>query len=198
MASVDHAGWLAALQALLPPGRAFTRDPSSVLTKFLSAIASMFLAAQLWLEDLLEQADPRRATSMLPDWERLLALPDRCTPAGQQLGDRQRAAYQRLVEQGGQSRPYFIGLAALLGEPGVTITEFKRFTCNSNCNDALCGPSDVFFWRVNIPHPALNVRRFNCNSPCTAALKEYTPSLIECAFRERKPAHTHVAFSYAA
>jgi uncharacterized protein YmfQ (DUF2313 family) len=194
----NHAGWLATLQALMPPGRAFTRAPGSMWTKLLSALAAMLLAVQLKLEDLLEQADPRKATSMLPDWERMLALPDRCTPAGQQIADRQRAAYQRLVEEGGQSRPYFIGLSLLLGEPDVTITEFRRFTCNSNCNDALCGPGDVFAWRVNIPHPAQDVRWFNCNSPCTAALQEYTPSLIECALTERKPAETNVLFSYAA
>lgn len=194
--AVSQAAWLASLQALLPPGRAFTREPDSLLSKLLGAIAAMLLAAQLKLEDLLDQADPRRATSMLADWERLLALPDHCTPAGQQLADRQRAAYQRLVEQGGQSNPYFIRMAELLGEPGVSISEFRRFTCNSNCNDALYGPGDVFAWRVNIPHPALNARLFNCNSPCDAALQEYTPSPIECALTKRKPAHTNVIFSY--
>lgn len=105
--AVTLQAWVAALQAMLPPGRAFTRESDSVLTKVLSAIAAMFLATQLKLEALLEQADPRRATSMLSDWERCLGLPDHCTPAGQQLADRQRAAFQRLTEQGGQSRPYF-------------------------------------------------------------------------------------------
>lgn len=195
---VTLQAWLAALQAMLPPGRAFTREPDGNLTKLLSAIAAMFLAAQLKLEALLDEADPRRATSMLPDWERTLGLPDHCTPAGQQLVDRQRAAFQRLTEQGGQSRAYFIGLGALLGEPVVTVTEFKRMTCNSSCNDALYGAPDKFAWRVNIPHAALNVRKMNCNSSCNSALQEYTPSVIECAIAERKPAHTNVLFAYAA
>ena len=195
---VTLQAWLSALQSLLPPGRAFTREPDSVLSKLLGAIAAMFLAAQLKLEDLLKQADPRNATSMLPDWERLLALPDHCTPAGQQSADRQRVAFQRLTEQGGQSRAYFIGLTALLGEPNVTISEFKSFTCNSNCNAALLSLADRFVWRVNIPRAALNARLMNCNSPCTVALQQYSPSVIECAFKERKPAHTNVIFAYAA
>lgn len=185
--------WLSALQAMLPPGRAFTREPDSVLSQLLSAIAAMFLAVQLKLENLLEQADPRHATSMLADWERLLGL-----SAGQQQVDRQRSAYQRLVEQGGQSRSYFIGLAELLGEPGVTITEFGSFTCNSNCNAALYSPANRFVWRVNIPHAALNTRFMNCNSPCNVALQQYTPSVIERAFTDRKPAHTTVIFAYTA
>lgn len=195
---VTLQAWIAALQAMLPPGRAFTREPDSVLSKLLGAIAAMFLATQLKLEDLLEQADPRHATSMLPDWERFLGLPDHCTPAGQQLADRQRAAFQRLTEQGGQSRAYFIGLANLLGEPAVTISEFKRFTCTSNCNQAVISQADLFAWRVNIPRAALNPRVMTCNSPCNVALQAYTPSVIECAFKERKPAHTNVIFAYAA
>lgn len=196
--AVVPTNWLGALQALLPPGKAFNRDPDSVLTRFLSAIAAMYLAAQLWLEDLLAQADPRRATALLERWETLLALPDACTPAGQQIPDRQRAAYQRLVEQGGQSRAYFIGLAELLGEPGIAISEFQRFSCNSACDTALYSEADVFTWRVAIPRPVQSVRFFSCNSPCDAGLQEYAPSTIECAFRERKPAHTDVVFTYTA
>lgn len=194
---VTLQAWLAALQAMLPPGLAFTREPDSKLAKLLSAVAAMFLAAQLKLEALLQEADPRRATSMLPDWERLLGLPDHCTPAGQQLIDRQRAAFQRLTEQGGQSRAYFIALADLLGEAGVLITEFRRFTCQSACDAGLYSAADVFTWLVTIPRPALNVRPFDCNSACDSGLQEYTPSVIECAINERKPAHTKVIFAYA-
>lgn len=196
--AVTLQAWLSALQAMLPPGRAFTRSPDSVLTKLLTAFAAMFLATQLKLDALLEERDPRQATSMLPDWEQMLALPDHCTPAGQQLADRQRAAFQRLTEQGGQSRPYFIDLSALLGEPLVTISEFRPFNCGNSANDALYSEADSFAWRVNIPRPALSARPFNCNSPCDAALQQYTPSVIECALRERKPAHTSVIFAYAA
>lgn len=195
---VTLRAWLTALQAMLPPGRAFTREPGSVLTAVLESIAAMFLALQLKAEALLVEADPRRATSLLTDWERMLGLPDHCTPAGQSLADRQRAAYQRLTEQGGQSRAYFTGLAVLLGEPGVTISEFRPFTCNSACDAALYSVGDVFTWLVSIPRPALGVRNFDSNSACDSALQEYTPSPIECAIRERKPAHTNVIFAYAA
>lgn len=197
---VTESGWLTALQALLPPGRAFTREPGSILTKVLSAVAASLLTAQLVFEDLLDQADPRRANGMLPDWERLLALPDSCTPVGQQLVDRQRLAYQRLVELGGQSRAYFMELAELLGETGVTISEFGRsgFTVASNCNSGLFSQADRHVWRVNIPRPAFNARLMTCNSDCDSALQEYTPSVIECAFKRRKPAHTTVIFAYQA
>lgn len=195
---MNTAAWLASLQALLPPGSALTREPGARLTRLLQAIAAMFAQAQGRFESLATQsADPLVATDMLPDWERVLALPDNCM-ADQDLSvqDRQRIAGQRLVEQGGQSRAYFIDLAARLGEPGVTITEFRRFTCNSACDDALYSYPDKFYWRVNFPHPANNVRFMNCNDHCNSPLQQYQPSLAECPISERKPAHTHVIFSY--
>ncbi len=197
---VTLEAWLLALQALLPPGRALVREPGAVLTRLLESFAALLLSAQLLLEDLAVQYDPRRALSMLPDWERLLGLPDACAPAGQQVPDRQVAAFGRLTEFGGQSRAYFIDLAQRNGEAGVTITDgasFAPMNCNSNCNSALFSIADRFVWRVNIPHPALNARTMTCNSACDSALQMYTPSTIECMFNERKPAHTSVIFAYA-
>jgi len=191
--------WLASLQALLPPGRAFTREPEANFTKLLEAMAAMFSSAESLAVELRNQsADPLSATDMLPDWERLLGLPDDClVDVALSLSDRQRIAGQRLVELGGQSRAHFIDLAARLGEPGCTISEFRPFNCNDDCNDALNGADDRFTWRVNIPHPAADVRLMTCSDDCTSALQEFTPSLIECPISERRPAHTTVIFSYA-
>lgn len=196
--ALNTAAWLTALQALLPPGEALTREPGARLTRLFEAIAALFSQAQQRAESLQAQsADPLVATDMLPDWERLLGLPDDCMASlNLSLQDRQRIAGQRLVEQGGQSRAYFIDLAARLGEPGVTVTEFRRFTCNSDCNDALYSAPDRFYWRVNFPHPANNARFMNCNDSCDSPLQQYQPSLAECPISERKPAHTNVIFSY--
>lgn len=192
--------WLASLQALLPPGRAFTREPDANFTKLLEAVSAMFSSAESLAVDLRNQsADPQIATSMLPDWERLLGLPDDCT-AGLDLSTplRQRAASARLVELGGQSRAYFIALAEAYGEPGCTIDDgFAQMTCNDDCNDALYSLADVFTWRVNIPRPIDQVEAMTCNSDCNDALASFSLALAECPITERKPAHTQVIFSYA-
>lgn len=112
--------------------------------------------------------------------------------------DRQLGAFQRLIEQGGQSIPYFIGIANALGEVGVTITELRGMNCNDDCNAALNTAADNYTWQVNIPRAAANARLANCSdSNCNSSLEDFTPSLIECAFNERKPAHTTVLFVYA-
>lgn len=200
MAAMNVRAWLASLQALLPPGAGLTREPGAVLTQALEAVAAQLARAEDRAIDLRNQSsDPLIATDMLPDWERLLGLPDDCM-AGQALSvvDRQRIAGQRLVEVGGQSRAYFLDMAQRLGEPGCTITEFRPANCNDHCNDALYSEADRYSWRVNVPHAANNARLANCNDNCNDALQMYTPSLIECPINERKPAHTNVLFAYAA
>lgn len=191
--------WRAALQALLPPGDSLTREPGAKLTQLLDAFAAMLGRAQERLEDLaVQSSDPLQASEMLADWERLLGLPDDCMVGLQlSLDERRAIALQRLTELGGQSRAYFIDLATSLGEPGCTITEFRPMTCNDDCNDALYSEADRFVWRVNIPHPAANLRNMTCNDDCNDALQIYRPSLIECPISERKPAHTIVQFAYA-
>jgi uncharacterized protein YmfQ (DUF2313 family) len=193
------ARWLEALQALLPPGRAFTREPGSVLTRLLSAIAAVLAAVQINIEALAAQSDPRLAVSMLSDWEAMLGLPDSCSVAlNQGVLARASLAYQRLTEVGGQSRAYFTSMAQLLGEPGVTISEFSPMHCNDDCNDSLYSQADAFAWRVNIPRAAQSVVQASCNSTCNDFLQAYVPALLECAFQKRKPAHNQVIFAYNA
>lgn len=189
--------YLGQLQALMPSGAAWPRDPEHVQTRTLAALAEELARVSARFDDLSNEADVRAADEMLADWERLLGLPDDCQ-VGLELSlvDRRRVATQRLVEQGGQSAAYFIALAELLGEPGCTITEFRPTNCNDDCNDALYSEQDRFAWRVNIPHAASGLRPANCNDDCNDALDIFTASLIECPITERKPAHTNVLFTY--
>lgn len=193
------AQYVAHLQALLPQGPAWPREPDSVTTKLLQGLAEELARLDARFDDLVEETDVRTATELLTEWERVLGLPDDCL-AGQDLSliERRRLAQQRLVEQGGQSAGYFIGLAALLGQPGCTVTEFRPMNCNDDCNDALYSPEDRFNWQLNIPAPSIGARAMNCNDDCSDPLDFYTPSLVECPIRERKPAHTNVFFTYTA
>lgn len=189
--------YLAQLQALLPSGAAWTREPDADLTNAMLAIATELARVDARLDDLVNEGDVRTATELMTDWERVLGLPDDCMAnTVLTLAQRRLLALQRLVEEGGQSAAYFIGLAELLGEPGCTVSEFRPMNCNDNCNSALGSAADRFTWRFNIPHAPANLRPINCNDNCNSAMQIYTPSLPECPIRERKPAHTQVLFTY--
>lgn len=186
--------YVAQLRALLPGGPAWG---DGITARLLEGWAEEFKRVDERISALVEEADPRKADELLPEWERLLGLPDECTQElDLSLGERRRLAWQKLTATGGASRAYFIGLAETLGVAGVTITEFRQFSCQGTCNDPVHSLADEFVWRVNVPQPLDNVRPMNCGDDCTDALQQYTPNLIECPIRDRRPAHTAVIFGY--
>ena len=179
------------LQALLPPGMAWPRDPDAVLTALLRAWADEFAREGRRVDDLLNEFIPTQERELVPDWENLLGL----SPASLSIDQRRAAVGNKLATVGGQSRQYFIGLATLLGYTGMTIDEFSPMTCNGNCNNALTSVDDAYVWRVNLP-AAGGVFTASCNSDCNSPLSSWSHALIEGVFRKLRAADTDVIFAY--
>lgn len=154
-------------------------------------------AAQLAADSLVREADPSATYQLLADWERVLGLPDDCVETlSLTINQRLVAVKTKFTSQGGQSRAFFIGLAASLGIPGATIDEFKPASCNSNCNAQLWSQADRFAWRLNLSG-AQRIKGANCNSNCNAQLQSWAYSaMLECIVNKFKPAHTTAIFNY--
>lgn len=190
------ADYLSQLQALLPVGLAWPREPDSTLTKLLAGWADEFARLDTRAMRLIEEADPRTTEELLPDWERVLGLPDPCMPDGAGLQQRRAAVTARLTGIGGQSRVYFIGLAADLGVE-ITITELQPFRCGTGeCGDTIFDPEVVFTWQVNLPADVARVVQFRMGeSTAGERLLEMDVGALECLFSRLKPAHTQVVFA---
>lgn len=192
---LTEADYLAELQALLPPG-GLTRDPDAVLTKLLSVFAASLARVDALATALLEEADPRTTVQLLPDWERVLGLPDKCA-GGESLTLQERRAWLvgRMTARGGQSRAWFISLAASLGY-AIAIDEFRPFTCGlSVCGEQLAPEATWTVWRVRMPATPIYWFRAGA-SVCGERLGSQAAGWIECLFRRLKPAHTTVLFTY--
>lgn len=192
------ADYLVQLQALLPHGLAWPRASDATLTRLLGAWADDLARADQRAADLLAESDPRLTSEILLDWERVAGLPDPCVAlAGvEQTTEQRRAALvAKLTSLGGQSRQYFIDLAAALGYPGATIDEYRTMKCNSNCNDALWSIEDRFVWLLNLPSDG-GTFIMNCDSPCDSALASWGDEAIECRVQKLKPAHTTALVAY--
>jgi len=134
---------LPAVLALAPRGAAWGTDEagdgrgaSPVMLRVWRAIASW--AADLNRRDfaVATQALPSAITTSLPDWEREYGLPDPCLSSQTSVADRIAAVQARFGALGGQSREYFICLAASLGY-AVTIEEPTQFFVDgSECIDS--------------------------------------------------------------
>lgn len=180
------------LKRLLPP---VVYDPNApLLAAELDAEGAALDTAQIAAELILAEADPRSTSYLLPGWERVLGLPDPCVGALPTIEQRRDAVVAKVMMKGGQSRPFFIGLAAKLGFT-ITITEFSQFSVISPVNAPLCGWEWCFTWQVNAP--INTVRRWSVLSGVNEPLSTWGNQLLECAIKRFKPAHTYVQFSYS-
>lgn len=182
------------LMALQPPGLALPVDLDSNWAALLEAIAEELARVDARGDDLLDEADPRVTYELLADWERVAGLPDACAPLNDTVERRRNALLGKLTGTGGQSREYFIALAASLGFQ-VTIDEFDPFDVNDTVDDSIFGSDWRFAWRVNAP--GNTVAYFNVGSGVNEPLADWGNDLLECAIDARKPAHTHVLFAYS-
>lgn len=171
--------YLIQLQQLLPTGPAWPREPDSVLSALLHGLAAEFARLDGRADWLLEEADPRTATELLEDWERVVGIPDECAGQGDTVAARRAAAHQKLAELGGQNAAYFLGIAKVLGFTGV-ILEYRPFVAGDHAGDLLYGDAWVFHWTLEITQETGDVDR----------------AVLECVIGRAKPAHTTVNFTY--
>ncbi len=197
--TIDAASYADQLLQLLPPGRAWSRDRGSVLAQLIGGMAEEFARVDARAGVLVDEADPRTALELLPEWERVAGLPDTCTGRPDNVGERQIALAVKLAAQGGQSIRYFTSLAEQLGY-FVEITETSPAAIGMRCDGRLNGEPWAFAWRVEVLVSAEDFRnRFavaDCNSRLGVRLRGYSALDIECLIRRAKPAHTSVMFSY--
>lgn len=190
--------YLTQLQALLPPGAAWTRDPDATLTRLLHAFADGLARIDARATDLLREADPREALELIPEWLAAFGLPDECTDAAslETLAGQRAALLARVTQQGGATAAYLIGLAADIGFE-ITITEIRPSVCGVMvCGDELIPGEAIFSFEVNAP--ATSVIEAECgNMQCGDPLGYIEPNeVLECVIRRYMPAHLVPIFLY--
>lgn len=186
--------YLNQLQALLPLGAAWPRDAESTLTKLLHAFADELARVDGRAAALIDEADPRTTSEMLADWERVAGLPDSCVAVEQSTAQRIAALVTKLTTIGGQSRAYYIALAATLGY-AITITEFNEHSVDDDVDALLYSAAWQFAWQVNAP---LNtIFELSVDDSVDDPLASWGNEALECVINRLKPAHTHVLFAYA-
>ncbi|MCD2176434.1 YmfQ family protein [Rhizobium sp. C1] len=161
------------------------------------AFATVLKDAEDAAAEMMDEIDPRTTVKQLADFERVLG-PD---PAGRDrrvatIGDRQRLAHQRWTAKGGQSIPYYIGIAAKLGVT-ITIDEFWPTRAGMMvAGTPLIAEGEQFTWRVNMP--ALPVIPFRAGqSQAGESLAAFSVNGdLEKYFHLIKPAHSNLIFNY--
>lgn len=191
----SETDYLILLQNLLPEGPAFPRDPSSVQTALLSALAQAQSDNQAIEANLLIDAFPSTTVQLLPEWEESLGLPDPCLGDNPTLQQRQNSVVTRIIAAGGQSIPYLESVCASLGYPGITFTEFTPYTVGMPVGGPIYGTAWAYALQINnyeFPVEYFLVGRDTAGEP----LATWGNSVLVCELRRVAPAHVVLIFAY--
>lgn len=180
---------------LMPRGLAWTRESNSSIAKLILAIAVELSRVDARVADLLREAYPGTTFELLEDWERVCGLPEPCEGAPTTLQARRDAILRKLLRPVGQSRQFFIDIAARVGFT-ITIFEPRPFLAGiGRAGDRCYDETWRYAWYVNGPEVTITDFRAGI-SVAGDPLRFWGNELLECIISRLKPAHTHVIFAY--
>jgi len=191
------ADYLEQLKTLLPPGQAFPREAGTALNNLLDGMSLELSRVDARGKSLPVEASPASTNELLPDWESVVGLPDRCSGALEEtIQGRKKALIAKLTSTGAQSPGYFIDLAAALGYD-LTIEEFRPFRAGvSRAGDALTNGPWVFTWRIHAPETSVISFRSGGGAAAGERLCAWGNDTLECKINHLKPTHTIALFAY--
>ena len=162
---------------------------------------------------VIEEADPRTAIATIPDYERVLDLPNACVGAPEGIDDRRALVIALLLMKGGASPEYFEALGASFDRPCEVSEEFAFACGTSGAGDGLadewddlqagadCGSflSDVaapFQWWIT--SEASWASRVYAGAEVGALLLDFGDARLEYLASRFRPDHTRVHHEYDA
>jgi len=190
---MDAAAYRDQLIALQPPGAALPTDPDSTWAQLLHGLAEELARVDARAGSLVTESDPRSTTELLAEWERVAGLPDACATDAHTIDMRRAALHARVAGIGGQSRQYYVDLAARLGY-AVTITEYRPHDVTHDVTHPLYGGDWAHAWSANAVQNT--VTGHTVTGSVDDALASWGNARLECAIRAAAPAHTIVLFVY--
>lgn len=199
--------YVALIKKLFPMGWAWNFGPT--FKKLIEALAYEPARIEARAQDFIEELDPLTTFEMLDNWERLLGIPDECTPAGEvSLFQRRVRVLQKLTTGGGQSRAFFKLIAAQLGYDAdiIDVKNYQDFRAGKGrAGDALTNSTTAgggigesgWAYTFQIKAPAALVRYFRAGQGAAGdRLVIFQNDTLECVIRKFAPAHVTVLFNF--
>jgi uncharacterized protein YmfQ (DUF2313 family) len=194
----DLDDYAAQLVALLPTGPAWDTVDAGLFSQLIYAIAEEFTRASDKMCILENETFPLNTTQLLPDWERVLGLPDDCT-AGIPLsmGERRAAVASKLSTIAEPTPQFFVNLALDFGY-AISVIEFIPARAGrARVGDRINAPGSEFTWAVQIPGSYTQSRRAIVGDMSVGdRIATWGDGSLECLIRQYKPAHTTLIFIY--
>lgn len=195
--SYSAADFLSALQALMPRGRVWPKDPDAAQTQVLTGLAPTFQRNSDASIRLLADAFPSATFGLLHEWEESLGLPDPCAGESPTIQGRRAQVLARFAGTGGQSAQYYINFARNLGYT-VTVINYTPFRMSQQrMGSPLGGPDWAYTWAVNAPLNTFTSFRMG-QSGMGEPLEIWGNTVLQCELTAMQPAHTNLLFTHYA
>lgn len=193
----SEADYRQQMAALLPPGPAWEPDAVPELGAVLAGLAPEFARLDARAEDLVAELVPSGVRELLPDWERVLGLPDPCLGGEGTFAERRAEVVRRFGEVGRQDPAYFVEIARKLGYPDAWIEEYRapRFGRSRFGLSRFGTRRQQFLWKFHLGARRPGGARFGITQ-WGERFGANPNNIIECIVRRYQPAHTHVLFEY--
>ena len=192
-ADEDIMQFLSAYQELLPPGPIWETESDENLYLLMEALAIEATRVYTQTDMMVRELRPFSTEQLVPEWEKVLGLPDTCDPPPSSLEARQAAISARFLARGGQTTTYYIGLLKSVFGVDATIDENWPWGVPSRAGDGTDGSGSVCGDPISSLSTALT---FRVNVPGSQVGSQEIADRLECLIRRVKPAHTNVIFNY--
>lgn len=197
MALRSEQDYRAQMGALLPPGPAWELGALPELDAVIAGLAPEFARLDARVEDLIAELVPSGVRELLPDWERVLGLPDPCLGGEGSFAERRAEVVRRFGEVGRQDALYFVEIARKLGYPDAWVEEHRapRFGRSRFGVSRFGTRRQQFLWTFHLGLRRPGGARFGVTQ-WGERFGANPNNIIECIVRRYRPAHTHVFFEY--
>jgi len=185
------------LKHLHPRGKlwdSLLRD-ESLYSRFLKGIVTEFTRIDERTQVLINEADPRRAVELLPEWEKVADIPGDCGLLGETIAERQLVLTAKITEQSSDNNQELIDVAELHGFAPAAITEYESHSVDSTVDVPIYAEDWRFAIKLSVPNKP--VITFTVDSSVDESLGEaLSGAQLECAILKMAPAHCVVIFEY--
>ncbi|KAF1027063.1 MAG: hypothetical protein GAK29_00869 [Acinetobacter bereziniae] len=181
--------YTAAIKALLPRGRVWSRATTGVQHGLIEGIAQSFKQVDADASQLLIEAFPATTTQLLNEWNLTVGIPDFCFGAPDSIEQNRQYIVAKLIANGGQSNDYYISIAKSLGI-NIVIREFTPTHFDVDVPDGLITKPDDWWhiWKVVIDVNSPSLVEFSGDENAIRNSNAYIAMM--CLLSRYKPAHT--------
>lgn len=193
-AAADADQYAELLGRLLPPGPLWSLAGTQLADVALG-LGEEFARVHNAARGLIDEADPRTATVMIGEWERVVGLPDPLFGTPVDLNERRALAHARLTAQGGQSVAYFKRVAAALGVAVTIEHRFKVLRAGFRAGARCYNAPWIFAWIVHAPITVGGILRAGFRAG--DRVQSVRNPALEALFWRLSPTHTTIVFLYS-